>query len=63
MVAKWINCRIRERAGDEVEGEVEVGQGEEGEEERDELVDKFDMQQDLSSQGVVGMPDLLEVDQ
>jgi hypothetical protein len=33
MVAEWVDGGICEGAGDEVKGEIEVGEGEEGEEE------------------------------
>jgi len=61
MVAERVHFRIRQRTGNEVEGKVEVGQGEKGKEERDELIDEFDVQQNLPSKGMVGLPDLLEV--
>ena len=61
VVAEWIDFGIRQRAGNEVEGEVEVGQREEGEEQLHELVDELDVQQDLARNGMVGSPDLLEV--
>lgn len=63
MVAERIDSGICEGASDEIEGEIEVGQTEEGEEEGDELIDEFDMKQDLSGQGVVGVPDLLKVNE
>lgn len=52
---------IRERTGNEVEGEVEVGQGEEGKQKTDELVDKFNVKKDLPPKGMVCLPDLFEV--
>jgi hypothetical protein len=42
-VTKGIDRGVRERASHEVEGQVEVGEGEVGEEELNELVDEFDM--------------------
>jgi hypothetical protein len=62
-VAEGINFRVGQRTRDEVEGQVEVGEGEVGEEEGDELVDEFDVQEDLACSGVVGRPDLAEVDE
>lgn len=43
VVTEGIQLGIGQRAGDKVEGEVEVGQGEEGEEELNELVDELDV--------------------
>jgi hypothetical protein len=63
VVAERVDLGIGQGAGNEVEGEIEVGQGEKGEGQRDELIQEFDMQQDLPSDGMVGMPDLSEVDQ
>ena len=62
-MAEWIDAVVGQRAGDEVEGQVEVGEGEEGEEEGDELIEEFDVEQDFAREGVVSLPDLLEVDQ
>lgn len=42
-MTEGIQLGIGQRAGDKVEGEVEVGQGEEGEEELNELVDELDV--------------------
>jgi hypothetical protein len=61
VVTEWVNLRIRDRASDEVEGEVEVGQREECEQEIDELVDELDVQKDLACNAVVGIPDLSEM--
>jgi len=61
VVAEGVDFGVGETAGDEVEGQVEVGEGKEGEEEGDELVDEFDVQEDLAGDGVVGAPDLPEV--
>jgi hypothetical protein len=61
-VAEGVDGGVGEGAGDEVEGQVEVGEGEEGEEEVDELVDELDVQHDFAVDGVVGAPDLAEVD-
>lgn len=63
VVTEGVYCRVGETAGDEVEGEVEVCQGEVGEHELQELVDEFDVEEDLAGEGVVGGPDLLEVDE
>jgi hypothetical protein len=63
VVTERIDGRVGERAGDEVEGEVEVGEGKERKEQRDELVDEFDVEEDLASDGVVGFPDLPEMDE
>lgn len=60
-MAEGVNERVGEGAGDKVECEVEVGEGEESEEEREELVDEFDVEEDLASDRVVGGPDLFEV--
>lgn len=61
VVAEGVDLGVGETARDEVEGEVEVGEGEKGEQEGDELVDEFDVQEDLAGDGVVGAPDLAEV--
>ena len=63
LAAEGVDGWIGDAACDEVEGEVEVGQGKVGEEELDSLIDEFDVQQDLASHGVVGLPDLTEVNQ
>ncbi len=60
--AEGVDGRVGQAAGDEVEGQVEVGEREVGEDELDELVDEFDVQEHLARDGVVGEPDLLEVD-
>lgn len=61
-MAKGINLRIREGSSDEVEGKVEVTQGEVREEQADELIDELDMQEDLAAECVISTPDLPEVD-
>jgi len=62
-VAKGIEFRVRERASDEVECQVEVCEGEVGEAEGDELVDEFDVEQDFAPERVVRVPDLFEVEE
>ena len=62
VMAEWIEFRICEGASDEVESQIEVCQREEGEHERDELVDELDVQQCLSPNGVVGCPNLFKVE-
>lgn len=61
-MTEGIHVWVCERAGDEVEREVEVGEGEEREHELHELVDEFDVEEDLAPEGMVGRPDLLEVE-
>jgi hypothetical protein len=63
VVAEGIEFWVGERTGDEVEGQVEVGEREECEQKLHELVDEFDVEQDLTPDGVVGRPDLLEVEE
>jgi hypothetical protein len=63
VMAEGVHFGVSEGTGDEVEGEVEVGEREEGEEELDELVHEFDVQQDFAPDGVVGCPYLFEVQQ
>jgi hypothetical protein len=63
IVSKGINLGICQTACDKVESEVEVGQGEEGEHELNELVQELHMQEDLASESMVCKPDLLEVDE
>ena len=60
-MTEGINLFVRQTTGDEVEGEVEVGEGEEGEHELDELIDKFDVQENFAGDSVVSVPDLAEV--
>lgn len=43
MVTKGVDCGVRKRASHEVEGEIEVGKGEESEEQLDELVNEFNV--------------------
>lgn len=62
-VAERVNEWIRETSGNEVECQVEVGEGEVGEEELDELVDGLDVEEDLAGDGVVGSEDLAEVEE
>lgn len=54
---------IGKGTSDEIEGKVEVCEGEVGEEEGDELVDEFDMEKDFADNGMIGLPDLSEVDE
>lgn len=60
-MAEWIDRLVRERARNEVECEVEVGEREVGEHELDELVDKFDVQKDLPADSVIRPPNLFEM--
>jgi hypothetical protein len=62
-VAERIEFRIRERAGDEVEGQIEIGEREEGEQQLNELVDELDVKQNLTPDCMIGVPDLLEVEE
>jgi hypothetical protein len=62
IVAKGINGWIGERTGDEIEGKVEVGQGEVGKKQVDKLIDELDVQENLTADGMVCPPDLTEVD-
>jgi len=62
-VTKRIDLWIRDRTGNKVEGQIEVGQRKEGEQQIDELVDEFDVKQDLSSNAMIGTPNLLEVNE
>jgi len=62
-VTKRIDLWIRDRTGNKVEGQVEVGQRKEGKQQIDELVDEFDVKQDLSSNAMIGTPNLLEVNE
>ena len=61
VVAERVDSWVGQAAGDEVEGEVEVGEGEEGEQQRYELVHEFDVQENLAGNRVVGVPDLAEM--
>lgn len=56
-----VDLRIREGARDEVERQIEVGEGEVGEDQLDELVDELDVEEDLAAHGMVGVPDLAEM--
>ncbi len=60
-VSEGIDAMICQRAGDEVESKVEVGEREEGEEQGDELVQELDVEEDLAHEGVIGVPNLSEV--
>lgn len=62
IVTEWVDSLVRERASNEVESEIEVGEREEGEEEGYKLVEEFDVEEDFARDGVVGLPDLFEVD-
>ena len=62
-MTKRVDGRVRERASDEVESQVKVGKGEVCEEEVDELVDEFNVEEYLPADGVISMPDLAEVDE
>lgn len=61
IVAKGVEFGISERTRNEVKGEVEVGEREEGEHELNELIDELDVQKGLAHDGVVSCPDLFEV--
>ena len=63
VVAERVDSWVSERTGNEVKGQVEVGQGEVGEAERNELVNEFDVEEDLAGNGVVRGPDLAEMDE
>ena len=63
VVAEWVDSWVSQRACDEIEGQVEVGEGEVGEEEGYELVDEFDVKEDLACDGVICRPYLAEMDE
>ena len=63
VMSEWVDLWICQTTCNEVEGEVEVGQGEESEEELDELIQELHVQEDLASKGMVCEPNLLEVDE
>ncbi|RDA85125.1 hypothetical protein CP532_1559 [Ophiocordyceps camponoti-leonardi (nom. inval.)] len=58
VVTERVRLRIGEAAGDKVEGQVEVGEGEVGEEQLEKLVRELDEEEDLAGDGVVGREDL-----
>lgn len=62
-MAEWINRLIGKRSSHEVKSEVEIGEREVGEQEVDKLIDELDMQQDLSSNSMIRLPDLSEMNQ
>jgi len=62
VVSERVDFGVCQTACNEVEGEIEVGQGEEGEHELNELIQELHVQKDFTSKGVVGKPNLLEVD-
>lgn len=59
IMTKWVHFLVSQRSSDEVESQVEVGQTKVCKQEIEELIDKFDMQQDLSGHRVISVPDLL----
>ena len=63
IVSKGVDCRVRERASYEIEGQIEVGEGEVGESEINGLVEEFYVQKDFSADGVVCRPDLAVMDE
>ena len=63
VVAEWVDSWVSERTRNEVEGQVEVGEGEVGEEEGYELVNEFDVKEDLACDGVIRRPYLAEMDE
>jgi hypothetical protein len=62
-MTEGIDSWVSKRARDKVEGQVEIGEGEIGEAERDELVNEFDVEEDLACQCVIRGPDLAEMDE
>ena len=62
IVPKRIKLLVSERAGDEVESEIEVGQAKVGKQKVEELIHKLNVQQDLPGDSVVRPPDLLGVE-
>ena len=61
-MAKGVVLGVGQRARNEVEGEVKISKGEEGEHERDELIDEFDVEKGFAQNGVISKPDLLEME-
>jgi hypothetical protein len=61
VVAERIKFGVRERSGDKEKGQVEIGEGEKGEHERDKLVDKFDVEENFAPKAVISGPNLFEV--
>lgn len=61
--ACWVDFAVCERASNEEEDEVKVGQREVGEKQLNELVDKFDVKQNLSEWRMTCLPDLFEMQQ
>ena len=61
--AERVEEGVGEGAGDEVECEVEVCEGEICEEEGDELVEEFNVQEDFTDEGMVRGPDLAKVNE
>ncbi len=60
-VAKRINARIRESTSDEIEGQVEVGQGEVREQKLNELVDRFHEEENFACKRMICVPNLSEL--
>ncbi|RCI08911.1 hypothetical protein L249_4922, partial [Ophiocordyceps polyrhachis-furcata BCC 54312] len=58
VVTERVGLRIGEAAGDKVEREVEVGEGEVGEQQLEKLVRELDEEEDLAGDGVVCGEDL-----
>jgi len=63
VVAEWVDSWVSERTRDEIEDQVEVGEGEVGEEEGYELVNEFDVKEDLACDGMIRRPYLPEMDE
>ena len=62
-VTEGVNKRVGETASDEVESQVEVCQGEKGEQELEELIEEFDVEENLAGNGMISLPDLFIMDQ
>ncbi|RDA92146.1 hypothetical protein CP533_5577 [Ophiocordyceps camponoti-saundersi (nom. inval.)] len=63
IVTKGVGLRIGEAAGDKVKGQVEVGEGEVGEEQLEKLVRELDEEEGLAGDGVVGGEDLTALEE
>lgn len=63
MMSEWIDTLFGQSTGNKVKGQIEIGEGEVGEEKLAELVDEFNVQENLASDGVVGRQNLSELDE
>ena len=62
VVAKGVHLRICQAAGNEVKGEIEVGEREVREQELDGLVYELDEEENLASNGVIRRENLASID-